>query len=129
MSGFTDLVAASAESLLTQDLRLRAGTTWSRTWIFYDNDDALINFAGATATLTIKDKVGGTQLVSFTQTLTSGRQIVLSNGSIQLTATVGATSPLNTGITNYHGVYELRVTKAGDTVSVVTGRITIFPPV
>lgn len=128
MSGFSDLVGASAESVLTQDLRTRAVTTWSRGWTFYDNLNVLIDFTGATAILTIKDKQGGTTLVTFTQTLTSGRQIVLGNGTVSISATSAGTTGLAT-TQKYTGIYDLQVTKAGQTVSLVSGKIVIFPPI
>ena len=128
MAGFSDLVAASAESLLTQDLRVRAGTTWTRGWTARDGSSTLVDFTGATATLLVKDKVGGTQKMTFTQTLTNGLQIILSNGTVTLSATSAATTGLATTET-YRGVYELKITKSGETVSFVSGRINIYPAV
>lgn len=128
MSGFSDLVAASAESLLSQDLRVRAGTTWSRGWTIYDSSGTLVDFTGATAVLTIKDKPSGTQLTSFTQTLSGGKQVILTNGNVTMAATSSSTSGFAT-TENYLGVYELQITKGGETVSLVSGKITIYPSV
>lgn len=128
MTGFSDLVAASAESLLIQDLRVRAGTTWNRGWTFYDDSGDPIDFTGGTASMKIKNQPGGTELASFTETLTSGKQILLSDGNVSLKASSAATTSFATG-TNYSGVYEIKVTKGGETVSLVSGKITIYPSV
>ena len=128
MAGFSDLVAASAESLLTQDLRVRAGTTWHRGWTFYDDSNVLVDFTGGTATFKIKSSPNGTELTSFTHTLSGGKQVVLSNGTVSLSASSGATAGFATS-ENYYGVYEIQVTKGGETVSLVTGKITIYPSV
>lgn len=125
MAGFDDLIAASAESLIVQDLRLRAGTTWNVGWLLYDNSDVLVPFSGATAIMVIKNQAGGTTLTTFTETLTSGRQIVLGNGTVAISATPAATSPLAPSA-DFKGYYQLLITKSSKTLSLASGRIGIF---
>lgn len=124
MAGFNDLVSASAESLLTENLRLRSGVSWNIGWTILDGSDNPVNFSGGTAIFVIKDRPGGTELVSFTQTATNGRQVILGNGSIVVDAT-----PTGSAISpnaDYFGVYELRVTKDSKTVSLASGKVTVF---
>lgn len=123
MTGFTDLIGASAESLINEDLRTRNATSWSIGWLIYDNAGSLVDFTGGTAILTIKDLTGAT-LSTFTETLTAGKKIVLANGSVTITATPAASTLAPT--TNFNGTYEMKVTLASNTVSLVSGKMNIF---
>lgn len=124
MAGFNDLVSASAESLLTENLRLRSGVSWNIGWTILDSNDNPVDFSGGTATFVIKDRPGGTELVSFSQTATNGRQVILGNGSVIVDATPSgsAVSPN----ADFYGVYELRVTKDSKTVSLASGKVAVY---
>lgn len=124
MAGFDDLVSASAESLLTENLRMREGVTWNIGWTVLDSEKDPVDFTGATASLVIKDKAGGTALATITHSVVSGRQILLNNGSVVVSAT-----PAGSGFSltsDYHGVYELRITKDSKVISLVSGKVTIY---
>ncbi len=123
MSGLSDLIAASAESLISEDLRLRSGATWNIGWVLYDSDGVLVDLTGGTASMIIKDHAG-TTLWTFTHTLTSGRQIVLGNGSAAIQSTSVGSALASSS--NFDGVYNLMVTKSGSTLSLASGTIRIY---
>lgn len=127
MSGFSDLVSASAESVISENLRLREGVSWMIGWTVLDGDGEPISFTGGTASFIVKAEIGGPTLVTGTTTLTEGRQILLGEGSVIVSCTPqGSTLVLTPSGEDFRGVYELRVSKDGQTVSLVSGKITVF---
>lgn len=127
MAGFNDLVSASAESVVTENLRLREGVTWNIGWTVLDGNGAPISFTGGTALITIKKEIGGAPLATATTTLENGRQVILNEGSVVVNCTpAGTVLTITPTGEDFRGFYELRITKDGQTVSLVSGRITVF---
>lgn len=124
MAGFNDLILASAESLIQEDLRLGAGNSWNVGWTVYDGNDNLVDLSAAAARCDIKDKPGGTVLASWTNTLVGGKRIQLGNGTVNFTADAATTTAFAT-TGNYNGVYEIEITLAGQTLGFARGKIFI----
>lgn len=121
MAGFNDLILASAESLIVEDLRLGAGNSWNVQWDVWDGDGNSVDFTGAAARMDIKSAPGGGLLGSWTNTLVNGKQILLGNGTVNFTATAAATAIFAT-TGDYNGVYELEITLAGQTLGFARGK-------
>jgi hypothetical protein len=125
MSGFADLIGASGESLLYEDLYLTAGTTWGVPWVVADGAGVAVDLSSATARCDVRSGPGGNLLATWTNTLTSGLQITLdSSGNVAFCATNTATSAWATA-GDYVGVYEIQLTLGGQVVDLVKGKITI----
>ncbi len=133
MAGFTDLLDAALDSIVVEDLSLRAGATWRVGWTFLDGAGAAIDFTGAgtTAKCELRPAPNGTPvLFSFANPIvTSGGIDLEANGTVRLTATAALTAPLASD-RNVTSVYDVTVARTGvGTVCVARGRFVIRPEV
>jgi hypothetical protein len=83
------------------------------------------DLAGCTARMSVKDKVGGTQLLSLT---TLNSRIVLDNTAKTITLTLTAAD--TAALTWKTGVYDLELVAADTTVSLLlSGKVTVSPEI
>lgn len=120
MSGFNDLILASAESLIVEDLRFGAGNSWNIGWTVKDGEGNLVDFSAAAARCDVKSAPGGTLLGTWTNTLVGGKRIILGNGTINFTATAAATVGFAT-TGDFRGVYEIEIILEGQTLGFAKG--------
>ena len=123
MSGIDDLIAASAESLMYEDINFTAGATWNTGWSLWDSAKTPVNFTTMTATCEIKDRPGGQLLASWTNELDNGAQVVLANGSVSLEVAASTTRELVDD--DYRGVYEIELVSGNKVLKLVRGIIVI----
>jgi hypothetical protein len=87
----------------------------------YVQYDTPVDMAGYTARMSIKDKVGGTELLRLT---TENNRIVIDNNAKTITLTISATD--TAGITFKKGVYDLEMVSSGGVVTaLLTGNVSV----
>lgn len=112
----------------TYDFRADQGATFDRLVTWTDSDGEPINVSGWSARMVIRDRIGGTELHTFS---TDDGSIVLGgvSGTIRLLASAEGTKEWTWGA----GVYDLALTDPGPNPPLVTvllrGRFIVIPGV
>ena len=103
------------------DLLIEQGATFAEEFLLVDENDDAIDLTDYTARATIRDAIGGNELVALT-TENGGISITPATGSIVLRISSGDT----TALTFTNGVYDLEVVDiGGDVTRVSSGAVTV----
>ena len=105
------------ESLLPPGQAHVVGTTLSIPFSLFD-DGGDVNLTGGTAKLTPWVDGGRTPLTQITETLTSGRQIVLGDGVLTISLTAAASTDMFGAYATQRPVMTLLVTVSGQTAAI-----------
>lgn len=116
---YHDATAVDANTIDLNDVNSAGFSTYtSGGYVQYKTPEDL---SGYTARMSIKDAVGGTEILSLT---TENSRIVLDNTAKTITVTLSAT--VTAALTARRGVYDLEMVSSGGTVTKVwSGNVTI----
>lgn len=95
----------------TYDLAIEQGATFARTFTWKDENGAAVDISGYTARMKIKDRVGGSTIVS----LTNGSGITLGGAAGTVAILLSATA--TAAYTFQAAVWDLELVSAGGVVT------------
>lgn len=109
MAGFDDVIAQALPYLAVETLQATQDTTWQWGYLITDNDGALVDLtSGFTATLSVRPKGGGTEVVAATVTFPTAGEVL---------CTVTPATSVGVAVGNYE--HELTITRTSDGAQVI----------
>lgn len=101
------------------------GASWRDTLEVRDDDGVLVPLAGAVVVMQVRDVADAANPALIELSTTNGRISIAGTGVLQLALTAVETAALSWS----HGVYDVRMTLAGQTTVLVRGEMLIDPTV
>ena len=129
MSGFTDLVTALGESILAEDIYVKAGASWEIAWDLVDASGTAIDISAAVVRCEVRPAYTETPIFTFATSGATGTVTQTAAGHLALKATPSATAGLASTVT-VAGIYDVKVTSSGGQVAYISqGNFYIIPEV